>query len=381
MPSRAGLLLQGGCLLLSVVLVCVPWADAFARQQPIEHVVLLGLDGLARTQLRRAMDEQRAPHLKSLLQQSAYTWQARSVQPSVSYPNWQSILGGIGSPFHGVDDNDWLDYAPPVDPIAGRCHRQPNIVSVLRQFYPDRAMGAFYEWPTIGQILQPKQYLNVSHQSSAHPTDDESTRHAVQFLHTSQPLFTFLYFDEIDETGHAHGFGEQYDNAIAETDERVGRVLQALDKTGMRERTLIVVLSDHGRRDPSGKSHGWFTTGEMTTFWAVSGPGIRRGYELRSPVANYDAAATIMRALGKPSPLNWRGRAVEEAFEDRPVPVDNLPATAPRKQLPLNAMWMYVEEQDGQQVETCLTKTKSVSQPLMCMPSCCFDNIIFVKSL
>ena len=85
-----------------------------------------------------------------------------------------------------------------------------------------------------------------------------------------QPRLTFLCLDDVDETGHRYGFGREYDEAIRGVDMRVRRVLRALkDEDHMLERTLVFVVSDHGRRLRSGKVHGWFTTEEVATFWMV----------------------------------------------------------------------------------------------------------------
>lgn len=119
-----------------------------------------------------------------------------------------------------------------------------------------------------------------------------------------------------------YGFGQDYVDAIVETDVLLGRLLDTLETTGLMSSTLIVLVSDHGRAPDSGHEHGAFTTEEIETPWSITGPGIKRGM-LRTPIHTYDTASTIVSALGVEPPLQWHGRMVWEAFRgeisDRPV--------------------------------------------------------------
>lgn len=143
--------------------------------------------------------------------------------PSVSYPNWYSILTASDPPFHGIDGNDWKAKHPRVISTEGACTRKPNLFTILRTLQPQAVSGAFYAWPTIGEILKPAGDLNVS---SSTTEDEESLKEALSFLQRDRPALMFLYFTDIDETGHQFGYGREYDEAIYETDARIGKVIQ-----------------------------------------------------------------------------------------------------------------------------------------------------------
>jgi predicted AlkP superfamily pyrophosphatase or phosphodiesterase len=49
--------------------------------------------------------------------------------------------------------------------------------------------------------------------------------------------------------------------------------------------------------------------------WFLSGPGVRRGHEIRAAVNTYDTAATVVHILKLIAPQAWIGRPVREAFE------------------------------------------------------------------
>lgn len=54
---------------------------------------------------------------------------------------------------------------------------------------------------------------------------------------------------------------------------------------------------------------------DMTIPWMVARPGIRRGYEIETPVSLLDTAPTLARVLGITPHPDWEERCVEEIFE------------------------------------------------------------------
>jgi arylsulfatase A-like enzyme len=110
----------------------------------------------------------------------------------------------------------------------------------------------------------------------------------------------------------------------------------------------------------------------MSTFWAVSGPGIRQNHTIRQPVANYDMVPTLLRALQQQAPWNWRGRAVSEAFTDVPLPGNSTEVNDVQNSedhaifsFKTNSTdrggWLYVEQNDKERTERCLSKTKQAN--------------------
>lgn len=125
-----------------------------------------------------------------------------------------------------------------------------------------------------------------------------------------------MYFGEIDEIGHSNGYGQAYMNAIQQTDQLIGRLMSQLDKLGMSvmRDTALILVTDHGRKEPFGKYHGSFTDSELNTMWLAVGPGIKSNTLLQSPVANWDTATTALSLLGVEPPVQMRGRMIKELF-------------------------------------------------------------------
>ena len=100
------------------------------------------------------------------------------------------------------------------------------------------------------------------------------------------------------------------------TRSRLFQVYNRLEALGLWDRTVMIVLSDHGREECAGRDHGGFSDAEVNTQWLAVGAGIRHGQTLaHSLVSIEDTAPTVLWALNLTWPMQWRGRPVWEAFE------------------------------------------------------------------
>jgi arylsulfatase A-like enzyme/Flp pilus assembly protein TadD len=95
--------------------------------------------------------------------------------------------------------------------------------------------------------------------------------------------------------------GRPYDGEIAFADDLVGRLDDALARMGMRDRTALVVTSDHGEGlgEHGETLHGFFAyqTTLSVPFFA-RGPGVRPGTRLPTTVRLVDVFPTVLDPLG-----------------------------------------------------------------------------------
>jgi arylsulfatase A-like enzyme len=151
----------------------------------------------------------------------------------------------------------------------------------------------------------------------------------------SSPFFLYAHYfcaHEPYASDGRHDFGrsivDQYDAALATCDEEVGRFLAALDARADRERTVVVVLSDHG--ELLGE-HGLVGHGTELYEPAVRAlllarlPGVDRA-SVDAPVTLGDLAPTILALAGVPRPEETEGwnllallGAPDSATRDRPL--------------------------------------------------------------
>jgi arylsulfatase A-like enzyme len=104
-----------------------------------------------------------------------------------------------------------------------------------------------------------------------------------------------------------------YDREVAFVDRQLGRLLAELERLGLTEDTVVVVLSDHGEEfwDHGGIEHGHTLYDELV--WVplvLRGPGLPRGARVRGVVRLVDVAPTVLDLLGLPAPADVQGTSL-----------------------------------------------------------------------
>ena len=129
----------------------------------------------------------------------------------------------------------------------------------------------------------------------------------------------------------------RYDGEVLAVDDRVGRILAELERTGELEHTLVILCADHGemlyehRQQPLfvsgivekegglpngvldlfGRGHRpWYYDDLWNTPLIIAGPGMPAGVVQDELTANLDIGATILDALDLPTRPGMEGRSL-----------------------------------------------------------------------
>jgi predicted AlkP superfamily pyrophosphatase or phosphodiesterase len=301
-------LFRAGWLVVATLL----GAPAFGLRQapapasnPADHVLLVGVDGLS----AEAIAGTATPTLRELMAIGAYTLHARSVIPTVSSPNWASMLMAAGPEQHGVTTNGWQPDRLDIPPVgSGFGSTFPTIVGELRRARPDAAIGVFHDWDDFGRLIEPGAATVVVDLDGPYRTVER----AQAWFAAGRPTLTIVHLDHVDVAGHESGWlSAAYLEAVSEADRLIQALLVSLRERRLWDRTAIIVSSDHGG---VGTRHGGLTRAEIEIPWIAAGAGIVKGRELKNPVTTIDTAATIAFLLDVPPHRAWIGRPVREAL-------------------------------------------------------------------
>lgn len=255
--------------------------------EPVTKVLLIGIDGLMYDYIDDVdtpeLNEPPTPNFDRLTLTKAHVGgflNTETFQTSISGPAWTSILTGTWTDRHGVTDND--DAA---SQIYGIFHH-------LDQLDPTLKTGSFVAWTSInsGHMRKDMAYvdrrIDGTSRAEGQLVDDFITEQVVSELEndTSPLRFMFAHLDRPDATGHDCGWCAATEQAVADTDARVGRMLDAV---AHRERTLneewlVMIVSDHGHRVAGG--HDRNTVIERTSVIGVNKPAIFNEF-LSTPAA------------------------------------------------------------------------------------------------
>lgn len=110
------------------------------------------------------------------------------------------------------------------------------------------------------------------------------------------------------------GFVDGQDAGLVYVDEKIGEILELLERLGIREETAIIISSDHG--ESVGELGMYFEHGnacEGTTHvpLIIHWPGITEGGSRHDGLMySMDLAPTVLELLGIPAPPRWDARSV-----------------------------------------------------------------------
>ena len=126
--------------------------------------------------------------------------------------------------------------------------------------------------------------------------------------------YYFLDLDDCDAAGHEHGwFTSPYLQQVQLADQRIGKILDFLEKKNWMKDTLILIVTDHGGGGGNLYDHGVNHPKDMTIFFACCGPFVKHCQLSSFYLA--DIPAIILYAFDIPQPDGWKGKVPIEIQE------------------------------------------------------------------
>ena len=322
-------------------LVSIRAQSRMAAREP--HVVVIGIDGLSVD----AVENATTPRLHELMARAAWTLEARGVMPTLSSPNWESVIGGAPPEQHGITSNGYfrplVEFAPACRDIEGKF---PTIFGVLRDQKPASGIAVFHEWGGFANLLERRGPDTIKHESSSARTMGA----ALEYWNERRPGLLFIHLDGVDHAGHQTGWlSANYYRAVEEADSYVGQLLDELKREDAWGSTFVLVTSDHGG---TRHGHGRNSLAEILIPWILAGPGVIPG-RLSTPVNTYDSAATLAWIFNVEPPGCWTGRPVLGAFQPsllsktKSAPALLQPSCAPITPLTGAALRFLGQPEDG----------------------------------
>ena len=270
--------------------------------------MIISIDGLRPDLLLRA----NTPNLHHLFNSGSFTFWARTTPQSVTLPSHTSMLTGATVNRHGVEWNRDLPFkiqvypqVPTIFELAHRAGYTTAMVTGKSKFSALNVPGTL-DWVYIPESVK--------------STDEDVADHAVDIIREHQPQLLFVHFPNVDNVGHAKGWGTPAQiKAIERADAALGRLLDALDEARVRESTFIIVTADHGGQ---GRTHGPDDPRSRHIPWIAAGPGIRQNLDLTTypklVIDTEDTFATTCWILGIPTdPRGVDGKAITEIIEQK----------------------------------------------------------------
>jgi predicted AlkP superfamily pyrophosphatase or phosphodiesterase len=263
-------------LLLSLAL-CLS-LPAIATPDKDHHVILISIDGFPAWLWN---DESlMVPNLRKLAAEGASTKAMTVSNPSVTWINHTTLVTGVNPRKHGVLFNgllvrqgdgkpprieQWVDktqlvFAPTLYDIAheaGLTTAESDWVAVTRAktidwSFPElpKADGPVEQEMVAAGIMKP-EYITWMQLGPLRKNvtflDNMWTRAAIHLFTKHQPNLLLFHTLNTDATHHRYGPGSMASfTALSYADRLVGDLVQAVEASGMRDRTTFFIATDHG---------------------------------------------------------------------------------------------------------------------------------------
>jgi len=302
--------------LLAVLLGCVR-AAAVPPRRAKPNVILITIDTVRADHVGcYGATNVQTPTLDALAHDGIVFERAISQVP-LTWPSHASILTGTYPFQNGVQDFTGQPLDARFRSVAQVFKQQGYATgAVVSAFVLDRSWGLargfdFYDDAFSPEVFQQKDIGLVDRKAG------ESVTRALKWLNAARmpketparPFFFWLHlYDPHSPYDPPEPFrttyrGHLYDGEIAYADHELGRLIAWLNQNRLYDRSLIVVLSDHGESlgDHGEKEHGFFVYNSTVHIPLIvkppAGSGFRPG-RVTTPVETTAVAPTLLRLAG-----------------------------------------------------------------------------------
>lgn len=254
-----------------------------------EKVILISIDGMRPDGLKACGN----PYLDTLTAEGSYTFDAKTVFPSVTLPCHLSMFHSVPPERHGTLSND---FQKPVRPVNG-------IFEQVKGAGKKSAM--YYGWEPLRDIgragsLVASEYINAY---SFDYVDEMLTARALDYVKLAKPDFVFLYMVDTDEKG-GHDCGWMSEGYLERIRLAISNVKRVIDEIG--DEYTVIITADHGGH---ARGHGTDMAEDMTIPMIFRGKAFEGGKELKD-VSILDIAPTVASLMELNVPREWEGKSL-----------------------------------------------------------------------
>lgn len=244
--------------------------------QSSSHVVLISIDGfLPEFYLDSAWP---TTNLQRLMKKGVFAKQMKSVFPSYTYPAHVAMITGALPARSGIYYNakpgssEWNWFAKEIRvPTIWQALHKSGLTCAVVEWPVSVGADVDYSVPEIWDSKHPEDRITEVRKYATPNLIEEIEQNATGKLDSSTMNEEFLSFDEnagrmaayifkkykpnllcvhfacVDGALHEQGRGGyKVTEAIQTADRAIGNILEAIERSGLKERTTVIVVGDHG---------------------------------------------------------------------------------------------------------------------------------------
>jgi len=269
----------------------------------MRRVILVLADGL-RPDAITATD---MPSLDALARRYTTALRASTVRPSRTVAALASLATGVAPETHGL-----------IEPGLGFLTKLPALRPLAREL----ARGGIASSVVASELLPAERAVlwaltkaaGLGKYRSAGLRARDVARAAQGVTLSQDNGLVFVYLNDCDQAGHAHGWmSPQYRAAAVEIDAAIGVLAE------QSAQALVIVMADHGGGGVSTHDHAEPHPINTHIPLILAGPDVTRRHQLTRQVSLLDIPPTLLWWFGLEIPICYEGRVLTQAFTGQTV--------------------------------------------------------------
>lgn len=244
-----------------------------------KKLYIISLDAFGDADLEFA---QTLPNFRKIMNRSAQVTGVKTVYPSLTYMAHTSIVTGMYPASHGIinnthlqpnrEDPDWYWYASEIKtptlfeiakkagysvgtllwPVTGKSkYIDYNIAEIFpNRPWQNQVLVSAYASSLRYLLKMNSKYKHLRKGVEQPELDDFVTAVAVDTILNKKPDLMAIHLVDLDSMRHKYGVGSnQAREAIVRMDDRLGKIMTAMEDSGIMDDTVLAVLGDHYQID------------------------------------------------------------------------------------------------------------------------------------
>lgn len=299
-------------MLKSISILFLAIVMAACSSTPEKKVMIILVDGVPAD----VLESVNTPILDQIAAQGGYT---RAYQgggkgeytqtPTISAPGYMNMITGVWGNKHNVwgngvknpNYNYWSIFrtvktADPKMTTAIFSSWEDNRTKLVGEGKPE-TNGFMFDYSYDGFELDTVRFPHTNDRRFMFDIDETVSKGAADHVLSHAPNLSWVYLEFTDDMGHMHGDSPQMIEAVKGMDNQVGRIWSAIQQREkeFNEDWMIVITTDHGRSEDTGKGHGGQSDRERTTWIVTDQNNLNERFINNPPVV--DVAASALRFL------------------------------------------------------------------------------------